>query len=207
MRNVVIFDLGNVLIDFDPRPAYRDHYEGDEEALQHFFESRTMWDILANGHDTLESWDSAFDDFIARRPELKSEVEVFRRDWAKFVLGPMEPSLDLFHRLRNNNVGLYALTNWPAQVWPPFSHPEHQHDYSFLDHFEDIVVSGIEQLKKPNPEFYQLALNRWGLEPERCIFVDDLEENIEAANRLGILGHHFTSADRLEQELLSHGLL
>ena len=80
-------------------------------------------------------------------------------------------------------------------------------DYSFLDKFDDIVVSGQEQLRKPAPELYQLALERWQVDPQRCIFVDDLPENVEAANRLGILGHHFTSAEKLAKELTEHGLL
>lgn len=208
-RDVVIFDLGNVLIDFDPRSVYREFYKGDEVALQHFFDSRAMWDILNHGHDTLDSWDVAFDDLKAKRPDLSKEIDLFCRDWFKFILGPIPSTLGIFNQLLDNKVKLYALTNWPSQVWPPQTHPESEvlHDYSFLDKFDDIVVSGQEQLRKPAPELYQLALERWQVDPQRCIFVDDLPENVEAANRLGILGHHFTSAEKLAKELTEHGLL
>jgi 2-haloacid dehalogenase len=106
-------------------------------------------------------------------------------------------------------VTLYGLSNWPAQIWPPRSHPESavQHDYEFLDIFKDIVVSGIEQMKKPSPDIYNLALDRWGVTPEPCIFIDDLMENIDTANSLDILGHHFVSSAKLERELLEHDLL
>ncbi|MEH6558201.1 MAG: HAD family phosphatase [Oceanicoccus sp.] len=208
-RDIVIFDLGNVLIDFDPRQVYREYYKGDELALEHFFESRAMWDILDHGHNTLNSWDTAFDNLKSARPDLKNEIDLFCRDWFKFILGPMQPTLDIFHQLHENNIALYALTNWPSQVWPPQTHPESnvQYDYSFLEKFNDIVVSGIEQIKKPDPALYQLALERWQIDPQRCIFVDDLYENIETANNLGILGHHFTSAEKLAEELKVHGLL
>lgn len=208
-RDVVIFDLGNVLIDFDPRRVYREYYQGDELALQHFFESRAMWDILNHGHDTLDSWDTAFEDLKVRRPDLVNEIELFCRDWFKFILGPMQPTLNIFNQLHDNNVVLYALTNWPSQVWPPQTHSESkkQHDYSFLEKFDDIVVSGIEQIRKPDPALYQLALDRWQVDPQRCIFVDDLIENVETANSLGILGHRFTSAEKLTKTLTEHGLL
>jgi 2-haloacid dehalogenase len=208
-RDVVIFDLGNVLIDFDPRPVYRDFFSGRTAAFEEFFETRAIWDILDHGHNTLESWDTAFDSFIARRPELREEVDLFRRDWFKFVLGPMIDSVDIFHRLHARNIALFALTNWPAQVWPPQNHAEAivLHDYGFLDKFQDIVVSGVEQMRKPDIEFYQLAIDRWQLDPERCIFVDDHPENIVAANRLGILGHHFTTAKSLARLLVDHGLI
>ena len=207
-RDVVIFDLGNVLIDFDPRPVYRNHYRGDETALRHFFENRAMWDILDHGHNTLGPWETGFEDLRIKRPELRPEIDVFCRDWFKFLLGPMQPTLDIFNRLHSNGIALYGLTNWPSQVWPPQSHPDssEQHDYDFLEKFEDIVVSGIEQLKKPDPAIYHLALTRWQIDPLRCIFVDDLPENIETANSLGILGHRFTSAENLAKELGSHGL-
>ena len=91
-RDVVIFDLGNVLIDFDPRRVYREFYKGDEVALQHFFDSRAMWDILNHGHDTLDSWDLAFDDLKAKRPDLSKEIDLFCRDWFKFILGPIPSS-------------------------------------------------------------------------------------------------------------------
>jgi len=208
-RDIVIFDLGNVLIDFDPRHVYREYFDGDKGALQHFFDSRAMWDILDHGHNTLDAWDAAFDDLKAKRPELSGQIDIFCRDWFKFLLGPMQPTVDLFHRLHSNNVAVYGLTNWPSQVWPPRSHPDaiEQHDYSFLEKFDDIVVSGIEQLKKPDPALYQLALDRWQVDPRRCIFVDDLYENIETANSLGIEGHHFTSADNLAKMLAAHKLL
>jgi len=208
-RDTVIFDLGNVLIDFDPRPVYRHFFSGREAAFHHFFDSRIIWDILDHGHNTLESWDTAFKTFLAQRPELSDEVDIFRQDWFKFVLGPMMDTVDIFHRLHDRDIALYALTNWPAQVWPPQSHPQAdvQHDYGFLDKFQDIVVSGIEQMRKPDAAFYQLAIDRWNIAPGQCIFVDDHPENVMAANNLGILGHHFTSAEKLEALLTDHGLI
>lgn len=208
-RDIVIFDLGNVLIDFDPRHVYKEHFGENKKAFHDFFDNRAMWDILDHGHNSLESWDTSFNSLIAERPELKKEIDIFRRDWFKFVLGPMQESVKIFQRLHKQNVALYALTNWPAQGWPPQSHPDSdkQHNYDFLDNFKDIVVSGVEQMRKPDAAFYQLALERWQVNPERCVFVDDHPENVATANDLGIYGHHFTSAANLESDLQSLGLL
>jgi 2-haloacid dehalogenase len=207
--DVVIFDLGNVLIDFDPLPVYRDYFGEDSEGFAAFCASGRIWEILNHGHNILGDWDAGFDGLVEQRPQWREEIELFRRDWFKFLLGPMPQSVAVLQELGRAAVPLYGLTNWPAQVWPPKSHGNaaQQHNYDFLDSFRDIVVSGIEQLRKPDPALYRLALDRWQLAPERCLFVDDLLDNVEAARHLGRAGHHFHSAAGLRRELVTLGLL
>ncbi|MFT5580241.1 MAG: 2-haloacid dehalogenase [Paraglaciecola psychrophila] len=207
--DVVVFDLGNVLIDFDPLPVYRDYFGDDSDGFAAFCASGRIWEILNHGHNIIGSWDTGFDELIRQRPAWRDEVELFRSDWFKFLLGPMTASVAVLQELDRAAVPLYGLTNWPAQVWPPRSHADTlaQHNYDFLQSFRDIVVSGIEQLRKPDPALYRLALERWQLTPERCLFVDDLLDNVEAARDLGMAGHHFHSAAELRDELLALGLI
>ena len=142
-------------------------------------------------------------------PELRHLIEVYERQWHLFLRGPIEESVVLVDRLYERGVPLYGLTNWPHQVWPP-------HDvagiadpaaYGFLDKFQDIVVSGRERMRKPEPQIYDLALLRFSLEPHEAVFVDDLPENVEAARAHGLHGIHFTDAAALEAELVGFGLL
>jgi len=207
--DVVIFDLGNVLIDFDPLPVYREYFGEDSDGFAAFYASGRIWEILNYGHNIIGGWDVGFDGLIEQRPEWRDEIELFRRDWFKFLLGPMDESVAVLQELNVAAVPLYGLTNWPAQVWPPQSHADSspQHSYDFLQSFRDIVVSGIEQLRKPDPALYRLALERWQLPPERCLFVDDLVDNVAAARGLGMAGHHFHSATELRRELVALGLL
>jgi len=207
--DVVVFDLGNVLIDFDPLPVYRDYFGDDSAGFAAFCASGRIWEILDHGHNTIGDWDVGFASLIEQRPEWRGEIELFRRDWLKFLLGPMTDSVAILQQLKTAAVPLYGLTNWPAQVWPPKNHADSsvQHNYDFLQNFRDIVVSGIEQLRKPDPAFYRLALERWQLPPERCLFVDDLLDNVEAARDLGMAAHHFRSAAELRHELVTLGLL
>ena len=97
---------------------------------------------------------------------------------------------------------VFALTNWPAETFPPSGT-----DYAFLEVFGDIVVSGEVGLRKPDTAIYRLALDRFGLDPSNVLFVDDLAGNVEAAAALGMTGHHFQDAEGLRQTMESHGLL
>ncbi len=205
-RTAAIFDMGSVLIGWDLRPTYRAHFDGDDAMLQ-FLRGpfREIYDLVHDGEGTLAE---CLAPARAKYPELDPLIDVYEQQWASFVTGVMPDSVAVVEDLARRGVELFGLTNWPAQTWPPTRLlPQNAEDYRFLELFRDIWVSGEHRLRKPDPRSYRSALARFDLDPEQAVFVDDLEENVAAANALGIAGIHFESAPQLRRDLKCHGLL
>lgn len=204
----VIFDLGNVLIDWDMKPSFRPHFETEAnvEAFLSWFSPL----FLEHVHDGRGDMEESLVPVRKIYPEHNHLFDVFEYQWHDFMKGPIEGTVDILHRLDANGTPLFALTNWPHQVWPPRG-PEKDdpadHDYSFLDKFGDIVVSGQVRMRKPNDDIYLHALETFDLAAGDAVFVDDLAENVEAANRLGLTGLQFVSPEKLEADLKGLGLL
>lgn len=194
----VLFDMGGVLIDWRPRYLFEQHFPGDEEGMTAFF------GVLR--HAGMETCRRPFAEvvpaFKADHPHYAHLFDIFERDWAGFMRGALADSIALLDDLRGAGTPLYGLTNWPAETFPPEGEA-----FAFLDHFEDILVSGEVGLIKPDPAIYHLTLERFGLRPDEVLFVDDLAVNVEAARGLGIASHHFTGAKGLEGALSDHGLI
>ena len=194
----VLFDMGGVLIDWRPRYLFEQHFPGDEAGMRAFF------DVLR--HAGLETCRRPFADVVpgykADHPHYAALFDVFERDWAGFMRGNLPDSVALIDELRAAATPLFGLTNWPAETFPPEGEA-----FGFLEHFEDIVVSGEVGLIKPDPAIYHLTLERFDLAPEEVLFVDDLAVNVEAAQALGLHAHHFRDAAELRQILVAHGLI
>ncbi len=210
MRRAVIFDMGNVLIDWSPDRVYASHIADDQERAVFFagLFSRMHWAV----HDSDLSFSEALAPLKQAEPEAVVLIEQFELKWHTFLGGPIRETVKVLEGLVVRGVPLYGLTNWPHQTWPPRTVvsglPGHvPHDYGFLRYFEDIVVSGQVKMHKPNEDIYDYALARFGLRPQEAVFVDDLPENVETATRLGLHGICFTHADALEAELQALGLL
>lgn len=202
----VIFDMGNVLIGWDARARYRAHFDSDA-ALDAFFRAlfREIYDAV---HDDEREMEACLAPLKEKHPHARHLIEVYEKDWGSFLTGLIEESVALVHALHGAGVRLYGLTNWPHQVWPPHrAVPGTKAHYAFLDLFEDVLVSGQERLRKPDPEIYRLALSRFRLSPGEALFVDDLAENIAAAEALGMHGHVFETPAGLHAALCAHGLL
>ena len=194
----VLFDMGGVLIDWRPRYLFARHFPGDEAGMAAFF------DVLR--HAGLETCRRPFAEvvpaFKAEHPHYAPLFDVFERDWAGFMRGALPDSVALLDDLRAAGTPLYGLTNWPAETFPPEGEA-----YAFLEHFEEILVSGEVGLIKPDPAIYHLTLERFGLRAAEVFFVDDLAVNVEAARALGLVAHHFTGAEGLKQALAHHRLI
>lgn len=202
-----IFDLGNVLIDWDPYGHYRPHFE-TEEAM-HQVIGQLFKNIIAHIHDEPHDVVTCLAPLKQAQSHLHHLIEIYETKWDEFLKGPIEGTVEILTNLRAQDINTYALTNWPHQAWPPKA-PDvdgyRHHDYEFLDGFKDIIVSGIVQMRKPNADIYHLATDRFEIEPAQTVFVDDLAENVETANQLGFHGIQFTDPESLRQSLSKLGL-
>lgn len=193
----VIFDLGGVLIGWSPKNVYRRVFKTEEEVEWFLANICTFeWNEQQDGGMTIAEANAQL---IAKHPEWKREIEIYYDQWHEMLTGPIYGTVEILQNLeRLNEHKLYALTNWSAELFPYA-----RKHYHFLNGFRGILVSGEENLKKPDPAIYKLILDRYGLKAEECIFIDDNLRNIEASTKMGIHSIHFTSPTTLRSELQS----
>ena len=196
----IVFDLGMVLIEWDPRHLYRKVF-ADDAKMEWFLEH------VCNGPWNLEqdrgrAWDVAIADALTRHPAYESEIRLFRERWMEMVPGAIEGSVRLLEDLHKKGASLYAITNWNGETFR-----ETRARFDFLDLFRDIVVSGDEKIIKPDPAIFALLCTRNGLEAADCLFIDDSMKNVRGAEACGWQGHHFTSPEALRRDLTERGLL
>jgi len=199
----VVFDLGGVLIDWDPRRIFQQHFA--TRGVMEEFMAQVFWRAHHACHDTAAPFAETLAPYKQAHPQYAGAFDAIATQWQRALLGPIPETVAIVDELAARNTPLFALTNWPAQTWPP-THPAPD-AYGFLGHFADIVVSGQVQLRKPDPAIYALALSRFGLAPGEALFVDDLAVNADAATQAGMIGHQFMSADHLRDALRAAQLL
>lgn len=196
MHNTIIFDLGGVLIDWNPNYVFDSIFNGDTERRQYFFQNVCTADWNEN-QDAGYPLQQATDDKLAEFPEWETEIKAFYGRWEEMLGGPIQPTVEILKKIKNANTHrLYALTNWSHETFPIALDR-----FDFLHWFEGIVVSGEEKTRKPFPEFYEILFQRFSVHPEKAIFIDDNLRNVEAGRALGLTGIHFQSAEKLVNEL------
>lgn len=198
--DTVVFDLGGVLIDWNPRHLYRRLF-GDEAAMERFLaEVCTMqWN---EQQDAGRGWDEAIATLSAQHPQHAGLIAAYRARCDEMLGGPLAPSVAVLDELRGRNLRLYALTNWSHETFPIA-----WDRYDFLHWFAGVMVSGQERLLKPDPAIFRRLLSRFGLLPQRTIYIDDASRNVDAARRLGMHGLLFRDAATLRAELCAAGVL
>lgn len=195
----VVFDVGGVLLDWNPRHLYR-HLIADADELDRFLgEICTMaWNAeLDAGRD----FDEACATLAERHPDQAELIHAWKRQ-GEMVSGEVPGMAAVVERLAAASVPLHILTNAPTHVYE-----DRLAEYPILQHFAGAVVSGSEGVLKPSPEIFARLVSRFGLEPAATLFVDDLEVNVEGARRAGFVGHRFVDAPTLVAELEALGLL
>ncbi|HEY1722958.1 MAG TPA: HAD family phosphatase [Magnetospirillaceae bacterium] len=200
-RTIVIFDLGGVLIDWNPRHLFRKIFEGDEAGMEHFL-AHVCNQAWNEKQDEGRSFAEAVQEAINRHPDKEPYIRAYHERWVETLGGPLHETVEVLTALHDRQVPLYALTNWSAETYP-----HAQRLFSFLAHFKGVVVSGTEKLIKPDPRIYRLLLERYDVAPESAVYIDDNSRNAEAATKLGLHGIHFTGAAALRDELVKLDLL
>jgi 2-haloacid dehalogenase len=191
----IIFDLGNVLIDWNPKYVF-DKLFNNEERKQFFFENIcTMeWNEMQDAGRPIKE---ATEELVTKHPEWKEYIEAYYGQWTEMLGGPIHDTVEIFKELKQSGkYKLYALTNWSAELFPYALA-----SYDFLHWFDGRVVSGEEKMRKPEPQFYQLLLSRFNVIPSHALFIDDNLRNIKAAQKIGIHSIHFKSPQQLKDEL------
>jgi len=191
LRNI-IFDLGGVLIDWNPRYVF-DTLIPDEEKRAFFFNNvcTSAWNIQQDaGRSILEATESKIEEF----PEHEELIRVYYDRWEEMLGGAIQDTVDYLEELvATKKYRIYALTNWSRETFPIALDK-----YEFLSWFEGIVVSGVEHMKKPDKEIYDLIMKRYSLTGNETIFIDDNPDNVEGAKNAGMHAIHFESSNKLK---------
>lgn len=196
----VVFDLGGVLIDWDPRHLYR-KLLADEAAVEEFLATvcTPEWNAeLDRGRPFAEG----VAELVERHPEHAAAIAAYHERWPEMVAGDIPGTVEVLAELRAAGVPLYALTNWSAETFAIT-----RGRFEFLEWFDGLLVSGEERVTKPDPAIFQLLLDRFGLDPTATVFVDDSAANVAAARRLGFDAIRFTGHEELRRELVARRLL
>ena len=194
----VVFDIGGVLLDWNPRHVYRHLLEDAAERERFLAEVCTPeWNASI---DAGRSLDEACEELSARFPDQAELIQAWKRQ-DEMVAGVIPGMPEVVARLRAARIPRYLLTNMPAPVFRA-----RVERYPLLRDFDGAVVSGDEGLLKPSPEIFALLVDRFAIEPATTLFIDDTEVNVRGAEAVGFHGHHFTDAAALTAVLASHGL-
>ncbi len=194
--DTIIFDLGGVLIDWNPEYVYLDVFDGDREKMQWFFDNICTNDWNEN-QDAGYPLQKATEERVALFPEHEELIRMFYGRWEEMLGEAIDGTVAILKSLiKNPNYKVVALTNWSHETFPVALER-----FEFLHWFEGIIVSGDEKTRKPFPEIYELTLNRFNIKAENSIFIDDNLRNIEAANELSINGIHFETPNALLDQL------
>ena len=195
-----MFDLGGVLVDWNPRYLYRKVF-ADETKMEKFLSTIATleWHFEQDRGRTMEEATALL---VSRHPEYAQEIGAYYGRWDEMFGGPIEGSVDVLRELGERGFPLYALTNWSAETFPLA-----REKYGFLGLFHEIVVSGEERMIKPDKAIYRVLVERTGLDPATTVFIDDSPPNAAAARELGFTAVTFRTPQLLREDLIDLGLL
>lgn len=200
-RSVVVFDVGGVLIDWDPRHLYRKLFSGDERAMEHFLANVCTHD-WNRCQDAGRSFAEGARLLKLQHPDKAELIDAYGTRFDEMMAGPITGAVEILAELRDRGTPLYALSNFSAETFPPALER-----FDFLRWFHGMVISGEVGVIKPDPRIYEITLERFAIDPHRAVYIDDVAANADAARPFGIHGIHFTIPGALRAELVDLGLL
>lgn len=198
--STVVFDLGGVLYDWDPRYLYRKLFD-DERAMEDFLGTvcTRAWHVRQDAGRPIAE---AVAEVKAQHPDKAELIDAFYGRWTEMFRGAIEGTVEIMADLKARGWPLFCLTNGPAETFPIV-----RSLYDYIDWFEGIVVSGEVELIKPDRRIFEHLLDTHGIRAEDAVFIDDLAENVDASRALGFHGIRFDGPERLRSDLGALGLL
>ena len=195
--NNIIFDLGGVLIDWNPDYVYRTIFT-DEKDLQWFYENICTPDWNEE-QDAGRSLQEATEELVKKFPQHEVNIRAYYERWEEMLKGPIEGTVEILRKLKGNGkLKLYALTNWSAETFPVALGR-----YDFLHWFDGRIVSGEEKTRKPFLDIYHKLIDKFNINPAQSVYIDDNLRNLTPAKDLGMHTIHFKSPQQLEEALQS----
>jgi 2-haloacid dehalogenase len=199
--NTIVFDLGGVLIDWNPEYLYSRIFPNEEE--RRWFLSTICTLDWNEAQDAGRSLKEGTEYLVKKFPEHEASIRAYYGRWKEMLGGPIHETVEIFRQLKfHTHLKLYALTNWSAETFPVALEL-----YDFLHWFDGRLVSGEEKTRKPFPEIYKLLIDRFGIDPKKAIYVDDNIRNVLPARELGFYGIHFRTPKLFREELKGLGVL
>jgi 2-haloacid dehalogenase len=197
----ILFDFGNVLLEWNPRHVYRRYFPGNEEAMEQFLHEVNFMDWNAQ-QDKGRSFAEGVALLSQQFPQYSNLIQAYHDNWKDSIGDYFEGTVAIMERLKDAGYRLYGLSNWSAETFPYA-----REKYHFFDLLDDILISGEVGMIKPEPEIFQLLLSRIGRPANECLFIDDSQANVEQAQKMGFSTIRFESPEQLEAELQNLELL
>ena len=200
-RSIAVFDLGGVLIDWNPRYLYRKLFDGDDTAMEYFLANicTSNWNVQQDAGRTLAEGCAILK---KAHPAYARYIDAWMERYEEMLAGPIQGTVDLLAELRSRQVPIYALSNWSAETFPAA-----KRRFDFLKWFNGTLLSGNVRLIKPDPRIFSLFFETNSVDPAQAVYIDDLQPNVDAANALGMHGIRFTDPAALRSELKQVGLI
>ena len=196
----IIFDFGGVVMDWNPRYFFKDHFN-DDEKMEHFLKNIATdeWNAEQDRGRTLAEGTEIQ---VAKHPEWEKEIRAYYDNWTTMLKSDIPHNVEVLRKLEHSKYELFGLTNWSAETFPYALE-----NYDFFNIFEGkIVVSGTEKLIKPDPAIWEVLLERYQINAEESVFIDDNAKNIEVAKSLGFICIHIKDDTDLEKEMRDLGI-
>ena len=200
-RSIVVFDLGGVLIDWNPRYLYRKLFAGDDDAMERFLANicSPSWN---SQQDAGRTFAEACASLKLEHPSHAELIDAWFQRHEEMLGGAVTGTVEVLAELRARGVSLFALSNWSAETFPTALRR-----FDFLRWFQGILLSGKVRLIKPDPRIFHSFFETFNIDPAHTIFIDDLPRNVDAAADLGMHGIVFTDSSALRDELVEVGVL
>lgn len=197
----IIFDFGGVLVDWNPRHLYADEFQDHNE--MEYFLSNVCTPEWNSRQDAGRPFSQGIQELEEQYPEYSNMIRKYFTEWHKMLKDEISPNINLLHQLKNSNkYKLFGLTNWSTETLPIA-----RQRFSFFDLFAGIVISGEEKMVKPDSKIYHLLLERYSLDANHSLFIDDSIENVQTALQMGFHALHYHDGMSLEDEFERLGIL
>jgi 2-haloacid dehalogenase len=197
----IIFDYGNVLLEWNPRYVYQHYFPDDPQGMEEFLKEIDFmeWNVQQDKGRTFAEGVAALSRQFPHHAQL---IQAYHDHWIDSIGDAYWETVDLIHQLKEKGYPIYGLSNWSAETFP-----HARAKYNFFDLFDDMVISGAVGFVKPEPEIFQILLDKIGKPAKECLFIDDSLPNIQQADAMGFETIHFVSPSQLKDRLVQLGLL